>query len=63
MPMAMAGVRDQPSSTPRRISATRSPDAHGIELSATQFHMILDGIDITQPKRFRRYSRPKSGTE
>lgn len=36
-----------------------TPDEHGIELSVTQFHMILDGIDITQPKRFRRYSRPK----
>lgn len=35
-----------------------TPSARGIALTATQFHMILDGIDITQPKRFRRYSRP-----
>jgi len=30
-----------------------------IELTATQFAMILDGIDIPSAKRHRRYSRPQ----
>jgi transposase len=30
-------------------------DATGIELSAGQFQMILDGIDLTRVKRFKRF--------
>ena len=32
----------------------------GIELSATQFAMILDGIDLSRVRRFKRFS-PKLG--
>ena len=32
--------------------------AAGIELTATQFAMILDGIDLSRVQRFKRYSRP-----
>jgi transposase len=31
-----------------------------IELTPTQFAMILDGIDFASAKRYTRYSRPKS---
>ena len=30
--------------------------ATGVELSAGQFQMILDGIDLTRVKRFKRFS-------
>ena len=30
----------------------------GIELSAAQFAMILDGIDVSRVRRFKRYSPP-----
>lgn len=32
-----------------------SPEATGIELSAGQFQMILDGIDLNRVKRFKRF--------
>lgn len=32
--------------------------AAGIELSAAQFAMILDGIDLSRVRRFKRYSPP-----
>jgi transposase len=32
------------------------PDCSGIELSAGQFQMILDGIDLSHVKRFKRYT-------
>ncbi len=31
----------------------------GIELTAAQFAMILDGIDLSRVRRFTRYSLPK----
>jgi transposase len=34
--------------------------AAGIELTASQFAMILDGIDLTHVKRHKRYSRKQS---
>jgi transposase len=33
-------------------------DGPGIELSAGQFQMILDGIDLSRVKRFKRYTPP-----
>ena len=35
---------------------TPAADATSIELSACQFQMILDGIDLTRVKRFKRFS-------
>jgi transposase len=36
-----------------------APDATGgIELTPGQFQMILDGIDLTRVRRFKRFSRP-----
>jgi transposase len=35
---------------------TAAPDATSIELSACQFQMILDGIDLARVKRFKRFS-------
>jgi transposase len=35
-----------------------TPDCRSVELSAGQFQMILDGIDLTRVKRFKRYRRP-----
>ena len=32
-------------------------DARGIELTAGQFQMILDGIDLSRVKRFKRFTR------
>lgn len=32
----------------------------GLELTAAQFAMILDGIDLSRVRRFTRYSRPES---
>jgi len=32
--------------------------ATGIELSAAQFAMILEGIDLSRVRRFKRYSPP-----
>ena len=32
----------------------------GIELTAAQFAMVLDGIDLSRVRRFTRYSRPTS---
>jgi transposase len=33
-------------------------DGGGIELTASQFQMILDGIDLSHVRRFRRFSPP-----
>jgi transposase len=33
-------------------------DRPGIELSAGQFQMILDGIDLSRVKRFKRFAAP-----
>jgi transposase len=35
---------------------TPTTDRPGIELSAGQFQMILDGIDLSRVKRFKRYT-------
>jgi transposase len=32
--------------------------AAGVELTATQFAMILDGIDLSRVRRFKRFSPP-----
>jgi transposase len=32
------------------------PQATGIQLSAGQFQMILDGIDLSRVKRFKRFT-------
>jgi transposase len=32
------------------------PDATAIELTAGQFQMILDGIDLTRVRRFKRFA-------
>lgn len=32
------------------------PDAVSVELSAGQFQMILDGIDLTRVRRFKRFT-------
>lgn len=34
----------------------------GIELTAAQFAMILDGIDVSRVRRFKRYSPPAPTT-
>lgn len=34
------------------------PDALSVELTAAEFQMILDGIDLTRVKRFKRFRRP-----
>ena len=36
--------------------------AAGIELTAAQFAMILDGIDVSRVRRFKRYSTPAPTT-
>lgn len=36
--------------------------ATGIELTAAQFAMILDGIDLSRVRRFKRYSPPAPTT-
>ena len=36
--------------------------ATGIELSAAQFAMILEGIDLSRVRRFKRYSPPAATT-
>jgi transposase len=33
-------------------------DAVSLELTAGQFQMILDGIDLTRVRRFKRFARP-----
>jgi transposase len=33
-------------------------EARSVELSAGQFQMILDGIDLSRVKRFKRFSPP-----
>ena len=33
-------------------------DAVSVELSAGQFQMILDGIDLTRVRRFKRFRQP-----
>ncbi len=33
-------------------------DAARVELSAGQFHMVLDGIDLSRVRRFKRFARP-----
>jgi transposase len=35
-----------------------TPGAASIELTAGQFQMILDGIDLTVARRFKRFSPP-----
>jgi transposase len=35
---------------------TATADSLSIELSAGQFQMILDGIDLSRVKRFKRYT-------
>lgn len=32
-------------------------DAASVELSAGQFQMVLDGIDLSRVRRFKRYTR------
>jgi transposase len=32
--------------------------AGAVELTAAQFHMILDGIDLSRLRRFKRYQGP-----
>jgi len=48
----------------QRLEAGRYhfPDvtAAGIELSAAQFAMILDGIDLTHVRRFKRFAPPST---
>jgi transposase len=34
------------------------PEATSVSLTAGQFQMILDGIDLTRVRRFKRFSRP-----
>ena len=34
-------------------------DAAGIELTAGQFQMILDGIDLSRVRRFKRFTPPR----
>lgn len=52
---------------PQRLEAGRYhfPDpaagAAGGELTAAQFAMILDGIDLSKARRFKRYARPTGG--
>ena len=36
-------------------------DATALELTPGQFQMILDGIDLTRVRRFKRFSRPEHG--
>jgi transposase len=36
-------------------------DATALELTPGQFQMILDGIDLTRVRRFKRFSRPENG--
>jgi transposase len=37
-----------------------TPTESTLELTATEFAMILDGIDYPSARRFTRYSRPKA---
>jgi hypothetical protein len=37
-----------------------TPTGSKLELTATEFAMILDGIDYPSARRFARYSRPES---
>src|SRR5262249_12362213 len=37
---------------------TPPPNSTSMELSAGQFQMILDGIDLTRVKRFKRFTPP-----
>lgn len=36
-----------------------SPGSTGVELTACQFQMILDGIDLTRVRRFKRFATPQ----
>jgi len=36
------------------------PDKASVELTAGQFQMILDGIDLSRVRRFKRFSAPVS---
>jgi transposase len=38
-----------------------APGAAGVELTAAQFAMILDGIDLSRVRRFRRYTPATPG--
>jgi transposase len=35
-----------------------APAAGGIELTPTQFQMVLDGVDLSRVRRFKRFSAP-----
>jgi transposase len=35
-----------------------APDAAALELTAGQFQMVLDGIDLARVRRFKRFRRP-----
>jgi transposase len=35
--------------------------SHALELTAAQLHMILDGIDLSRVRHFKRYQRPAAG--
>jgi len=37
------------------------PGAAGVELSAGQFQMVLDGIDLSRVRRFKRFRPPAGG--
>ena len=37
-----------------------TPTESTLELTATEFAMILDGIDYPAARRFTRYSRPEA---
>jgi transposase len=34
------------------------PNEAGVQLTPGEFQMILDGIDLSRVRRFKRYSRP-----
>jgi transposase len=42
-----------------RYHFPKAPEgARAVEMTAAQFHMLLEGIDLGQTKRFRRFSPP-----
>jgi transposase len=42
-----------------RYHFPKPPDgACAVEMTLAQFHMLLEGIDLAHPKRFRRFSPP-----
>lgn len=50
----------------QRLEAGRyhfpAPGPRGIELTPAQFHTILEGIDLTHARRFRRFTHPAPTT-